>query len=107
MVKNARNEAETIEEIIVAMDVTERKNYEVRLEETTQKLRALSNYLQRVREERLYIANGIFDDQLGQDLTVLKMDLSMLGKSSAKTAKEKNIPQLDAVHRAQRDERQH
>ncbi len=95
VVKNSKNEPDTIEAIVT--DVTERKNYEVKLEETTQKLRALSNYLQRVREEeRLYIAREIHD-QLGQDLTVLKMDLSMLGKSSAKIAKEKSIPELDKV----------
>ncbi len=95
VVKNEKNEPETIEAIVT--DVTERKNYEERLEETTQKLRALSSYQQRVREEeRLYIAREIHD-QLGQDLTVLKMDLSMLGKSSAKTANEKNIPELNAV----------
>ncbi len=95
VVKNSNSDSETIEAIVT--DVTERKNYEERLEETTQKLRALSNYQQRVREEeRLYIAREIHD-QLGQDLTVLKMDLSMLGKNSAKMAKEKNIPELEGV----------
>ena len=82
VLKNQNNEAVSIEAILT--DITERKNYEQRLEETTQKLRALSNYQQKVREEeRLYISREIHD-QLGQDLTVLKMDLTMLGKNAAK-----------------------
>jgi len=82
ILKDDRNEAISIEAILT--DVTERKNYEQKLEETTSKLRALSNYQQKIREEeRLYISREIHD-QLGQDLTVLKMDLSMLGKNAAK-----------------------
>jgi two-component system sensor histidine kinase UhpB len=95
IVKNDQNNIDTIEAIIT--DVTERKKYEDQLEETTKKLRALSNYQQRVREEeRLYIAREIHD-QLGQDLTVLKMDLSMLSKNSAKYGKEKKIVEMDQV----------
>jgi two-component system, NarL family, sensor histidine kinase UhpB len=78
----------------IVTDVTERKHYEEKLEESTNNLRALSNYLQKVREEeRLYISREIHD-QLGQDLTVLKMDLAMLGKSASKASslsKDKNI----------------
>lgn len=82
ILKNEENEAVSIEAILT--DVTERKNYEQKLEETTLKLRALSNYQQKIREEeRLNISREIHD-QLGQDLTVLKMDLSMLGKNAAK-----------------------
>jgi two-component system sensor histidine kinase UhpB len=82
VLRNAKNEAVSIEAILT--DVTERKNYEEKLEETTLKLRALSNYQQRIREEeRLYISREIHD-QLGQDLTVLKMDLSMISKNAAK-----------------------
>jgi len=80
------NEPVTIEAILT--DITERKNYEQKLEETTLKLRALTNYQQKVREEeRLHISREIHD-QLGQDLTVLKMDLAMLSKKSGKVNSE-------------------
>lgn len=82
VLRNRNGEAESIEAIVT--DITERKDYEQKLEDTTQKLRALSNYQQKVREEeRLNISREIHD-QLGQDLTVLKMDLAMLGKNAAK-----------------------
>lgn len=89
VLRNDKDQPVSIEAILT--DVTERKNYEQKLEETTLKLRALSNYQQKIREEeRLYISREIHD-QLGQDLTVLKMDLAMLGKNAAKkTASEPN-----------------
>lgn len=88
VVRNNKNEPVSIEAILT--DVTERKNYETKLEETTLKLRALSSYQQKVREEeRLNIAREIHD-QLGQDLTVLKMDLSMLNKQTIKNQNNKS-----------------
>ncbi len=88
VVKNKKNEALSIEAILT--DVTERKNYETKLEETTKRLRALSSYQQKVREEeRLNISREIHD-QLGQDLTVLKMDLSMLSKHTIKNHENRN-----------------
>ena len=95
VLKNQHNEAASIEAILT--DITERKNYEQKLEETTQKLRALSNYQQKVREEeRLYISREIHD-QLGQDLTVLKMDLTMLGKNASKPEDGKRPKKLDEL----------
>ncbi|MBZ0201845.1 MAG: response regulator [Ignavibacteria bacterium] len=82
VVKDKKHNSVLIEAIVT--DVTERRNHEKQLESTTEKLRALSNYLQKVREEeRLHISREIHDE-LGQDLTVLKMDLSMLGKKALK-----------------------
>lgn len=93
LVKDENGEPTMIEAIIT--DVTERKHYEEKLEESTNNLRALSNHLQQVREEeRLYISREIHD-QLGQDLTVLKMDISMLGKSAAKSSAADNDPRID------------
>lgn len=80
LVRNKKNEAMTIEATLT--DVTERKHYEQKLEETTKSLRALSSYQQKVREEeRLYISREIHD-QFGQDLTALKMDMALLSKNS-------------------------
>lgn len=88
IVRNKKNEALQIEAILT--DVTERKNYETKLEETTKRLRALSSYQQKVREEeRLNISREIHD-QLGQDLTVLKMDLALLNKHNVKNHENKN-----------------
>jgi len=79
-----RNNKEPLTIEAILTDITERKTYEQKLEETTLKLRALTNYQQKVREEeRLHISREIHD-QLGQDLTVLKMDLAMLSKKSGK-----------------------
>lgn len=95
VLRNRENEAVSIEAILT--DITERKNYEQKLEETTQKLRALSNYQQKVREEeRLYISREIHD-QLGQDLTVLKMDLTMLSKNAGRNADEGSAKKLDEI----------
>lgn len=68
-------------------DVTERKVSEERLRESEEKhrllseqLRELTGHLQNVREEeRMHVAREIHDE-LGQQLTVLKMDVSWLYK---------------------------
>lgn len=67
-------------QVIVASDITERKRAEEQLKNSREKLRALSAHLQSVREEeRTRIAREIHDE-LGQELTGLKIDLSWLAK---------------------------
>ena len=68
------------------IDITERKNAEKALRAHEELLRELSAHHDSVREEeRARIAREVHDE-MGQALTALKMDLSLLGLESAKTA---------------------
>ena len=70
--------------VINYRDITERKLSDERLEKSKEDLRALSTHLQSIREEeRTSIAREIHDE-LGQLLTVLKMDLLLMEKSLEK-----------------------
>lgn len=71
----------------IITDITFRKEYENKIEEYNKQLKALASHLQTIREEeRTMIAREIHD-QLGQDLTVLKMDISLLSKELVKKGK--------------------
>jgi len=62
-------------------DISERKKYEKELKNSSEELRALYNSLQNVREEeRQHIAREIHDE-LGQQLTGLKMDIYSVYRS--------------------------
>jgi PAS domain S-box-containing protein len=68
------------------IDITERKNSEKALREHQELLRELSAHHDSVREEeRARIAREIHDE-MGQSLTALKMDLSVIGLESGKKA---------------------
>jgi two-component system sensor histidine kinase UhpB len=93
----------------IARDITERKQSEEKLKRTSSVLRNLASHLQSIREEeRGLIAREIHDD-LGQTLTVLKINISLLANKLRKDQnliKEKiiNAAKLidDAVERVQR-----
>ena len=65
------------------VDITERKKAQLELEQSYESIRYLTDHLQNIREqERIHIAREIHDE-LGQQLTVLKMDISWLNKKIA------------------------
>lgn len=59
-------------------DVTEQKEKERKLREYSQRLRNLSEKIERAREEERIRISRQVHDELGQMLTVLKMDVSMM-----------------------------
>jgi len=64
----------------VSSDITERKKTENDIKDLSEQLRSLSSHLQNIREEeRIQIARDIHDE-LGQQLTGLKMEISWLLK---------------------------
>jgi len=72
---------------LVSKDVTEQKKFEEELKKSHEQLRNLSAHLQAVREgERTSIAREIHDD-LGQTMTALKMDFSLLNRLIPKEEK--------------------
>lgn len=72
--------------LVLANDITQKLKAEEELKESQQLLRELSSHLQRVREEeRTTIAREIHDE-LGQQLTALKMDVAWVGKKNISDA---------------------
>ncbi|RYY62239.1 MAG: PAS domain S-box protein [Chitinophagaceae bacterium] len=66
--------------LVLSNDVTEQHLAKEQLEKSYESIRELTEYLQNIREEeRLHISREIHDE-LGQQLTVLKMDVSWLNK---------------------------
>jgi two-component system sensor histidine kinase UhpB len=62
------------------IDISDRKEAEDLLRKTSERLRELSAHLQTVREEERIRISREIHDELGQQLTVLKMDISWLKK---------------------------
>lgn len=64
--------------LAVTRDITERKNAEEKVSQYTNQLKELTAHLQHVREEERAALSRELHDELGQQLTAIKMDLSWL-----------------------------
>jgi PAS domain S-box-containing protein len=64
--------------VAIYNDITERKRAEEEIRKSHNELRMLANHLQNIREEERNRLAREFHDQLGQSLTALKMDMSLL-----------------------------
>lgn len=67
-----------IKMIGTGQDITEQKKKEQRLQDYSERLRNLSEKIERAREEERIRISRQVHDELGQMLTVLKMDVSMM-----------------------------
>lgn len=66
--------------MVTFIDITEQKRTEVELENSRQQLRDLSTHLQTILEEERTRLSREIHDELGQQLTILKMELAWLRK---------------------------
>jgi two-component system sensor histidine kinase UhpB len=70
--------------IVVFDDITERKLAEETLQQSYEEIRRLTEHLQKIREEeRTYIAREIHDE-LGQQLTAIKMDVAWIDRKNTR-----------------------
>lgn len=80
--------------IHVVRDISERKKFENRLKELNQQLREFTSHLQKAREdERTSLARDIHDE-MGQDLTTLKIELSLIESEIKSGINTRNSPFL-------------
>jgi len=84
--------------LVLANDVTEKIIAEEALIDSNNQLRKLSTHLEKIREEeRTFIAREIHDE-LGQQLTGLKMDISWLTKKMQQTDPELKFKAQEMLH---------
>ncbi len=93
----ARGHGESVRQVLcIIEDITKRERADVQLRHSREELRSLAQHLQTVRdEERSEIAREIHD-QLGQQLTALKLHMSVL-KRSRDDLDTEIVPSLDTA----------
>ena len=83
--------------LVLANDLTEKIIAEENLKKSHEELRELATYLEKIREsERTHMAREIHDE-LGQQLTGLKMDISWLNKKIQSQDEEVNTKIKDTI----------
>ncbi|HKC68070.1 MAG TPA: PAS domain-containing protein, partial [Bacteroidia bacterium] len=80
----------------VTLDVTEQKLTELEILKKNEELRNLSNHIQHVREEERKLVSRDLHDELGQQLTALKMEINWI-ISNATGADEEMVLRLKQV----------
>jgi PAS domain S-box-containing protein len=78
-------------------DITERKRAERRMAEYQLRLHDLTQHLQQIREEESLRIARVVHDELGQQLTGLKMDLRLVERGLEKVAAPEAAPLLEKV----------
>jgi PAS domain S-box-containing protein len=66
----------------VGIDITERKKAEEEIEQTYSQLRKLTTHLQNIRDQERKRIGREIHDELGQQLTAIKMDVSWIDKKT-------------------------
>jgi PAS domain S-box-containing protein len=66
--------------LVLANDISEKFRTEERLKESYEELRILASHLQEIREEERAVIAREIHDELGQQITGLKMDVSWISK---------------------------
>lgn len=77
--------------IVMALDITERKNAEQELVKTNEKLKALCQRLETIREEEKKNITLEIHDQLGQELTAIKLGMFWLQQYFARPEEHRDI----------------
>ncbi|HKO81434.1 MAG TPA: PAS domain S-box protein [Chitinophagaceae bacterium] len=79
-------------------DITLRKKGEEKLQQSYEEIRRLASHLQNVREEERLIISREIHDQLGQQLTIMKMDINWLKKRSVLAINDATKEKLDELN---------
>lgn len=74
--------------LFISRDITQRQKFEDKLRASSEQLRQLAIHLQSIREEERKLIAREIHDELGQVLTVLKIQLSLLPKKIEEKSKE-------------------
>lgn len=79
---------------IIATEITEKILAEEKEKQTNEMLHSLAAHLQTIREEERTMISREIHDQLGQELTALKMDIAFLAR---KIEKSKDMPDFEGI----------
>src|SRR3989337_374084 len=79
-------------------DITLRKTAEEKLQHSYEEIRRLASHLQQVREEERLIISREIHDELGQQLTVMKMEINWLKKKLVLTNNQFAQEKLDELN---------